>query len=381
MSLLAIDDLFAVLDRASVNDTLIGVATALGLKVTAWQPGQPVRTIFASIAQIGADYTRTSSEAIKGGFRETSTGGWLTLLSRSHFNVERREAEPATGTVDLTNDETSDTDTFQPGDLVFAHASTGKTYKNVGVVLVPASSTLEDVPIEAFEPGTASDAAPGAITEMVTSVIGLSVTNPEAVLGADEEGDDELRARDLEQLGSLSSAGPKEIYSAVVKNRKLNLTSAPITRTKVVADPLTGLLTVYMATASGAPTVGDVTISQATIDKWAEPWCIGATAAAATPLVQAITVEVWVENTSLTPTEIQTAIAARLAPYFKRLPIGGYVIPPGTGRIDHDAIKGEIFQAVAGVVDVDLAVPVGDVAVADNEVPTLGAVVVTVNVL
>ena len=47
---LSIDDLFATLTRDQVTKSMLAVATALGLKTTAWQAGSVGRTVQAVFA-------------------------------------------------------------------------------------------------------------------------------------------------------------------------------------------------------------------------------------------------------------------------------------------------------------------------------------------
>lgn len=373
---LALSDLFVTLTRDEVLDTILSVASTLGLKTTAWQPGQPGRTQLVIVAQKIADWTATTAEIAKGGLLDEARGGWLTLLARSLYNVERNVAEAATGEVTLTDSTGSAQGPFPAGDLTFAHATTGKTYRNTGSVTIPASGSIT-IPVQADEVGTDSDAAPGAIAVLVSSLIGVTVTNAAAVLGADDEEDDELVLRCREKLGSLSPNGPREAYSYVCKS--LAETSSPITRTKVVASTTTGIVTCYVATATGAPSGADATACDDAIDAYATPLCVTAQAVGASELVVPVTVEVVVKGSSLSSAAIQTLVGTALAEYFKQAPIGGYVIPPATsGTLDLDVLVGTIYGAVSGVVRVTLSSPAADVAVAASQVPKLGAVTVNV---
>lgn len=382
---LALSDLLKRLTRDEVLSSMLSIADSLGLKTTAWQPGQPGRTLLVIVAQRIADATATLYEIAAGGLLEYATAGWLTLLARNVYNVERREAEFATGTtaagnpLTLTNGSGADLGPFPAGDLVFAHSVTGKTYRNLALVPIFADGASVDVDIMAEEAGTGSDAAPGMITALVTTTLGLTCTNAASILGADEQTDEELRDECREKLGSLSPNGPAEAFAYVAKNAD---TSSPITRTLVTASTTTGVVTVYCATATGAPGAPDVAIVQSAIDASAEPLCVQATAVGAAELTVPVTLEVWVKGTSLSPAEISSAISTALATYFRDLDIGGVIIPPATlGKVDVDAIKGVVFQSTAGVVDVAITLPAADVSVAPNEVPKLGAVNITVTTL
>lgn len=386
---LALTDLVKEETRDEVLSTLLTIADDVDLKVTAWQPGQIIRTFLTLVAQKVADITILSKEAIKGGLLDYAEGDWLTLLAKSLYRVDRLLAQFAAGTsLDATN--TSDQAyALNPGDLIVAHAVTGKTYRNTAAIVIPAGGTLAGISISADEAGTGSDAAPGQITALVSSLNGVTVTNTAAVLGSDEETDPELRQRCRDKLGSLSPNGPKEAYEYVAKTPALAAVGVPVTRVLVRADPATGALKVFLATAAGAPTGGDVTIVDDALDRWATPWCTSATAAAATNKSIAVTCQVWVKGSSLTPLQIQAAVAVALADYFKTIPIGGDKIPPDTrGKVRVGNLELVIGKATPGIVKVEVTIPAADVelvGLADGdttaEVATLGAVATTVTVL
>ena len=379
--ILTLSELFSVMTRDEVLETILEVAEDVGLKITAWQPGQPSRSLFAIVSQRVADFTSTTSEAIKGGLLDYATGGWLTLHAYGVYRVTRIAARYATGdTITITN--TSDeTYPVQPGDFRIAHSVTGATYVNTELLSI-APGTTEDVEVIAENAGTGSNAAPGTITEVVSALTGVSVTNVGAVLGSDEESDEELRQRCRDKLASLSPNGPKDAYSYVVKDPILSPTAVPITRVRVDANDASGEVIVYLATSLGAPSGADVDIAQEAIDLWAEPWCVIATAIGADDLVIPITCTVWVRGSSATVAQIQSAVNVALTAYFRTIEIGGEVIDEDDpGRVDVDALKAVIFGATPGVKDVEIATPAADVDMAVNEVAQLGALVVNVNIL
>lgn len=390
---LALSDLVKEETRDEVLGTLLTIAADVDLKVTAWQPGQPIRTFLTLVAQKVADITLLSREAIKGGLLDYAEKEWLTLLALSLYRVTRRDAKAAEGdSLSITN-ASDETYNVNPGDLIVAHAVTGKTYRNKFAFAIPAGATIDidDAPVTilADEAGTGSDAAPGQITALVSSLDGVTITNTAAILGADAETDPELRDRCRDKLGSLSPNGPKEAYAFVSKTPALAAVGVAITRVLVVPDPVTGELTVFLATANGAPSGGDVTIVDTALDKWATPWCTSATAAAATNKVINVTCQVWVKGSSLTPAQIQSAVAVALAAYFKSLPIGGDKIAPDTrGKVRVGNLELVVGKATTGIVKVEVTIPAADVelvGLADGdttaEVATLGVVTTTVTVL
>jgi hypothetical protein len=374
----SLSDLLKPASRDDMMTMLLEIATSLGLPTTAWQSGSVVRTILLLVAQKLSDLSNVNVEITSGGFGDFVSDAQAPLWAKETFNVDIVLAEPATGLINVTNSSASPYDS-NPGELIVAHNVTGKTYRNQALIHIPASGSLNDIAIASDETGTGADAAPGTITVLVSNQIGVVPTNPLAVLGSDLETTPHLVARARTKLGSLSPMGAKDAYNFVATS--LSATSTPITRTKVVADITTGDITVYLATANGAPSGGDVAIVQGQIDALAEPWCADATAVGATNHAIAVTYQAWVQGTSLTVPQIETLIANALATYMSAAPIGGYVVPPGTGQIFVEELSRVIHDATVGVVKVVVSLPASDVTLAANEVPTLGVVTPTVTLL
>ncbi len=379
MPLLSLEELLGTETRETVVASLLAIASALRLRTTSWQAGQPIRSFLSVVSAKFSDYTAVRAQLASAGFLDFAADDWLTFVAYYFYGVERRAAAPATGYITLVNAGAAPY-SLAAGELIVAHATSGKTYRNTDVIVLGASTTLADIPIQSDELGSASDAAPTAITELVSSLLDVTCTNPLAVLGADEETDAELKLRSREQQAATSPMGPKDVYGYVAKTASYSATSAPITRTSQDIDITTGDGTTYLATAGGAPSAADVAIVQEAHDTWAEPQAFLNTAAGASNLAVAITAVVSLA-TSLTVAEVKAAIETALARYFRTLPIGGFVVPPATGIVYLDAIKSAIIGATPGVVLVSLSLPAANVAVTAGQVPVLGTVTLTVTLL
>jgi hypothetical protein len=378
---LTIADLITVEERDDVLATLLALASLLGQPTTSWQEGAPILTMLTTDAQKMADLTSLAVEITKGGFGELlPSDSWADRWALSRFNVNRVPATQATGAVNAANSSAS-IYTLAIGQLIIAHATTGKLYRNTAAIVIPAGGSLSGIAIAADEAGTASNAAPAAITTVVSSQVGVTVTNPLSVLGTDKETTAALVTRARAKLGALSPNGPKDAYNHVATTPALSTTSTPVTRTRTVTNDATGAVSVYLATASGAPSAPDVAIVQSAIDTYAEPWGVTATAIAAMAHVVNITYQVWVQGSQLTSAQIQTAIATALAAFFATLDLGGYVIPPDTGDIYTSTLQIVIAGATPGIRRVTITVPAADVVLTSNEVATLGTLTPTVTLL
>lgn len=380
---LSLTDILTPEERDEVLADLLAIAASLSLPTTSWQSGQPILTMLTTVAQKLSDLTYVAVEIAKGGFGDLlPSDAWADIWALSRFNVTRVPATQATGAINATNSSLTNY-TLAIGELIVAHTVTGKTYRNTAPIVILASVGLSGIAIAADEAGSDSNAAPAAITTVVSTLVGVGVTNPLSVLGTDQETTLALVTRARAKLGALSPNGPKDAYNYVATTPALSATSTPITRTRTVASSTTGAVSVYLATAAGAPSAPDVAIVQTAIDTYAEPWAVTATAIAATPVVVAITYQAWVSTaqSQLTSTEIQLAISDALALWFSTLAIGGYVIPPDAGFVYVDALEQVIGQATPGILRVVVSIPAADVATTPSQVATLGAITPTITLL
>ncbi len=384
-----LDDLVTPVTRDEATETMLSIAAGLDAPTTSWQEGDPTLTQIMTTAQKVADLSRVAVEITKGGFGDLlPSDAWADIWALSRFKVTRVPATQASGdTFTLTCLSTLIGNTYQPGEIIVAHATTGKLYRNSAIIALTPSLVLEDQTFKADEVGADSNAAPGTITALVSSIVGLSITNVESVIGTDKETTEHLVTRARSSLGAFSPNGPKDAYNYVATTpllpdgTALSNTSTPITRTRTVVDEATGELAVYCATAAGAPSGGDVTIVQGAINSHAEPWGTTATAIAATEVVQDITYEAWVRGSQLTPAQLQSLIGVALVFYFSLLDIGGDVVPPDDGRLYVEAIEQVIGHASNGIVRVVVSLPASAVTLAANEVAVLGTITPTVNIL
>lgn len=375
----SITDLITPVSQADAMNTMLSIASSLGLPTTSWAPGNWIRTLLATVAQKVSDVSVMATQITRGGFGDLlSTDAWGDAWAQSIYGVTRILATQATGAVDIVNASVS-TLSLLPGELIVSHVTTGKTYRNIGAITIVASATTLAVPIAADAAGTASNAAPNAITIMVSTQNGLSCNNPLSVIGTDAETTPELVTRARSKLGSLSPNGPRDAYNYVAKT--LAITSTPITRTNTIASPTTGVVSVYCANSGGSPSGTDIAAVQSAIDNFATPWGTTATVIASTPLVIPVTYQVWTKGSSLNATQMQTAIASSLAVFFATLKIGGDVIPPDTGAVYVDAIQTAIANAAPGIRRVVVTLPAVTQVMTPNQVATLGTVTGTVTTL
>jgi phage-related baseplate assembly protein len=377
-----LDDLTTPLTRAQVQASIYEALGTLGVSTTSWKPGAVVRTMITAVSIILAASSSLTAAIAKSGFLDLAEGDWLTLVARHVYNVERITATFATGEVTLVN-AGGGVYVLAVGDLVVSNPTTGKTYRNAMAVTVNAMATVS-VAIIAVESGSGSSSDALAISEIETTLLGVTCSNAASLAGLDEEADAALRTRCSEKLGSLSPNGPWDAYSYAARNAvRADGSNVGVTRVRITKDGY-GNVYVYVASASGAitGTVGDTTTDLGLVDDaiqtLAAPLGVTAIVASATAYSIAVTYQAWMYNTSgLTSAQVQTLISARLLTFMSSQPIGGNVIDPDPGKIYVDAIKTAIGATRSEIFHVTVTLPAADVDLTISQVPVLGAVTCT----
>jgi len=380
---MTLDELITPLTRAEIEAAIYAALETKGASTTAWKTGAVVRTLITGFAIVLAASSSLQVAVAKSGFLALATGDWLTLVAQYVYGVARDGGSFASGDVILDN-AGGGVYSLGVGDLVVINTATSKTYRNTAAFAIGAMETGVVVPVEAVELGSASTATPGQIDDFETVLLGVSVANTAAIVGADAEDDAALRLRCLEKTGALSPNGPRDAYAYVARST-LDSTGAAIgvTRVRTIADGVGGL-DVYIATGSGGVTgtVGDEDTDLGAIDAAIQeqvvPLAITATVQSAVALAVPCTYELWLLDTiTLSGAEVEAAIALALTAYLSEVPIGGYVISPATGTIYVSALESVIGGAVEGVIDVSVTAPAADVAVALDEAPVAGTITAT----
>lgn len=378
-----LSELIAPITRTEARDALFAIMSKVGINTTAWEPGAVVRTMVTANAAMFEALAQLQAEIAKSGFLEYAEGSWLRLIARHVYGVDPIDATFATGNVVLTNTGGGLYE-VDAGDLIVQNPITGKTYSNavsfmLGAGSIPSPSTVT-VTVIAQEAGTASNANSGEITDFVTSLSRVTVTNPVALIAVDAESAPALRGRCKERLGALSPFGPWDAYSFAARNAKLSTgAAAGVTRTRVTRDGY-GNLYLTAATASGGitGTVGDLATPLGAVDdaiqRQAAPLGITAHTVNATPLPITVSYQAWVYTTSgLTVDQVKQAVAKALQSLVSGTPIGGVKLVPAdaTGFVFTEAVTAAIHNAVPEIFRVALVLPAADLVLSATQVPVL----------
>lgn len=378
MALFSLADLTAPATRDEVQASIYRVLGTLGVKTSSWEPGAVTRTMIVGVSAVLAAFSQLQARIAASGFLDLSEGSWLTLVARYVYGVERIDPTFAAGALTLTNSG-GGLYLLDPGDLIASNASTGKTYRNTEAITLEAGQTLS-VAISATEAGSASNAAAGAITNLVSTLLNVSVSNASALVGIDAEPDQTLRIRCKEKLGALSPFGPWDAYAYAARTSKRSSgETTGITRTRILKDGY-GNVTLVAASASGPVlgTIGDTASDLGAVDeaiqRWAAPLCVAAHTESAAAVEVTVVYELWAYNTSgLTDAQLKSAVQSALATFFAAQPIGGALLSPGdaSGKLYLDAVRAVISNAVDEVFHVAVTSPASDVALTGTQVAAL----------
>jgi len=280
-------------------------STLTGTALAAWQPGwldvladgsYNVQRLTAASASGSVAITNTSGSAAgpfaAGTFHVANPTTGATYTNTATFSVPSAQVaggsisvitNPNGGAVQIT---TASAHGLTSGATVLLQGITGQAQLNATWVITVTSTTQFTlggvlgngvssssgkvyvstvVAFAADTAGTAGTSAVGTITQLVTSLVGVSCSNTAALVGAGWESNAALVARCRLKLQSLSPNAPAGAYqyfaltasqlvqaftTADATAQTLTLTS-PISRTKVALNLSTGVVTLTLANASG----------------------------------------------------------------------------------------------------------------------------------
>lgn len=201
---------------------LMGLLKEAGTKITNLNIGGAARTLFIELpAQAFADLYSLVIEVAKQGFVAHATGGWLDL-NAENVGLERKQAQIAQGMVTFKRNANVKGNIKIPKGVI-VKTPTGPDGTELRF-FVTQETIMQDidseclVPVTAEHPGSVYSVGAGYITQLVSSVNGISeITNGESWLtqeGADTESDADLRARCVLRWHELSQGSTKYAYQS-----------------------------------------------------------------------------------------------------------------------------------------------------------------------
>jgi phage-related baseplate assembly protein len=387
-----LEDLLQPLTVAEARASVYAIMAQLGAPTTAWKPNAVVRAVLEVVAILLVGLSFVAVAVTKMQFREHAAGDWETIRARGYYGLERMEATYATGQVTLSNTG-GGVYPMDAGDVIIQHDSTQRTYTNASAFTLLAGSigspTQVTIDVIATEPGSASNATANNAMTIVTTMLGVAVTSNTAIVGRDQETDEELKVREDASIDALSPNGPAGAYLAAARSAvRANGTNVGVTRVAVSGPSMVGQLSVTAATAVG-PVPGSVGTPgddldyvnraiQGTDGAGAVPLGIAAVVASAVAKPISVTADVWYYSTDgRTEAEVKAAAEKLVSDWLPTRPIGGDT----GGKVYQSAIRGAVLAVSRYAYNATVAAPAGDVAIGPSEVPTAGAIQITAHMV
>ena len=356
----------------------------LGFQTTSFHAGSLGLGFATIIAEVWVrSYNAMAVPAIKQAFNETATGVGLTWLSTSHFDNTRIGAIATQGTLTLTDATSSGPHTVTAGQFVAADANDSTvTFRALTGAIVALDGTAT-ISIECERGGVLGNVPNARITQLVTSIAGLTVTNGVADgdswitrQGVNAEADKTLRLRNTTKWASLSPNAPINAYKNMVLNA-VDPAGDAVGVTKVEVDASNpggpGTLYVYVANTTATATAQQVIDLQAYIDD-------GRGSPNAIPTVIAATefdVNIYGTLTCRRGLGVAALSAFQLSvqEYLDDLDLGGEQLDSERGGAGYVLVSSIVDRArnINGVVNYVSSAPATDLAIARSQLAVMGA--------
>lgn len=355
-------------DQAMAN--ALATLASLGFPTTNWASDSVPMATLHSFTELYADARTAIYNIATGGYLDLAVGPWLTLLAKSQYGLDRKEAVYAEGLATLTAAPTSGPHTIAVGQLTIASTS-GRRFRNTtgGVLALGGGLQLS---WKAESPGSDWNVGVGTITTIVAGALaGVTVANPTigggtwlTVSGANEESDPQLKIRCRTRWAVLAApTGPRDAYIAYALDPA---NGAPGVRRVYVDDANPrgpGSVDVYIAGEITTSTPTEITL----VDAFIQPRraissdiLILAAKEKSIPIVGTAYARATLGLTSVVASD---AIVA----YFKTLDIGGDDIPAlAPARVFRDQIEKPVLNL--GATSFVLTDPAIDTPLAKNEI-------------
>lgn len=356
-----LSDLLSLPSKDDVLNTLAAFARLAGFPVASWQSGSVPRTLFEGEASTLADLHAAIMSVAKGGLLDSAIAEWLDLLGQSLFNERRKPAVFARHSLTLTAVAGAGPYTVTSGLYWVATADRSKRFVVVDLPngpTVPMGGSLT-VTVQAETPGAAWNVSPGVITEQVTPLLGVSVTNPAGSSGTsvvqqgvDTELDAAYAQRCRDKWGTLGSGSNDAAYRYVATTA-----SDEVTRVDVYGDPATGIVTITVAGPSGPISSDGLALVTAAVASL-KPLTVTVQVLNAVVDATPITATLYLEAGALAGSASQAAMDAANA-YARTTAIGG------TAYLSRIIAA---LQSATGVRSVAMTLPAADTLVARGHV-------------
>lgn len=312
--------------------------------------------LYTAAAQIYALYVQ-ADWVNRQCFPQTAQGEYLDHHAQLRA-LERKSATCASGVVRFFGDPASTAQRQIPAGTVCMTPGLVRFATTQDAVLEAGQSHV-DIPVRAVEPGVSGNVIAGSVSSLSAAPVGITgCTNPKAISGgADQEGDEELRARILDSFLRLPNGANRAFYEQSALSFDEVVCAVALPRNRGI-----GTVDVVVATEQGLP-------EQELLDRlnhyFRERREIAVDVAALKP--EEVEVEVEVRIESADPEHTAARVEQVLRNWFSGQRLGQNVLR---------AKLGSLIFSVEGVENYSLVSPAEDMVIEKHELPVLRSVTV-----
>lgn len=175
---LTLQDLIKGKDANTIKAELITLLAAYGFDATDWSSGSESRTMIEVEADVLADLYTTVTEIAKGMHLDTATEGWLTLLAKSQYGLDRLPAEYTRGLATFSLIAGGGPRTINAGEIIVSDGL-GHNFitDNPAPVNLTTLSPQAQIEIISLTTGYANNVAQGAINVVNQGPADITVSN------------------------------------------------------------------------------------------------------------------------------------------------------------------------------------------------------------
>ncbi len=372
--MLSLQQLSQAITRADVSSWLISTLNSLGFTTTGWQPGRIQQVLLNAFSGVAAGQSQVAT-LIADATGNDGTGSLLTLYSRARFSNERVAALKAIGDFRFSNSSVAPVVVGVGQLLVTDQYGVQFTNREGGTILAGGYLDLE---VEATKAGADGNIGNLSTLALVTSIAGVTVTNPgpgggapwyAVQTGADAEQDAELRERNATKWGLLAV----EKTSTALEN--LALAQPGVAKSLVVSNNPRGQNTVDIYVSGQAAVLSD--LEMAAIQAAFADLTLGTEAVWPTtetpypsvirlykPATQELTVSGAVYyDPQFSLVSVQQELSARLNALVTSVPLGGRAYAAGVANRLTLGDLLEVIERTRGIRSATLTSPTGDIVI------------------
>jgi hypothetical protein len=324
----AVSALLAPSTADAVVAVIVNSLVTMGVRADLWPEEDAAYCVVVAVANVISSGIDSRAQAIGAAWLPTSAGGWLQWLALYMYGVYKTLVTFATGQLTLTNGG-GGTYAFAPSTATFQNPTTKATYTNTtAIALGPGPGTTQAIDVQATVVGSASNSAPGTITGIVTTMLGVTCSNAGPVLGIDQQTDPSLQLECWNAIAANSAYGPRQSIAYAIQQAVNAVTGSPVNINRWLLSPSshTGQVTVTVASPAGIADPNDVTGVANEIEAIARPMNVQVITQSATALPITQTLTCYVTATpGLLAVTVQLAIETALAALFESYAVGGLV--------------------------------------------------------